>query len=131
MAYDLHREDQEVPRLWGDDGRDLSELRRQGVRQAVTPRPSAKDISEADILAAIDAVKDPPNRNGHTTVSTWKIQEMLSQWPPKVVHARLRSMAKRRVIDCQCDCGCRGDWCRPEESPWSDWALALQRKAAS
>lgn len=89
--------------------------------------PSAKDIPEADILAAIDAAKNPKNVHGHATAATYRIQEALPQWPPKVVLARLRSMARRGVIDCQCTCGCRGDWCRPEESPWGN--AVLKRKA--
>lgn len=82
----------------------------------------AKHIPEAEILAAIDATKrgGPPSigRPIVACASTWDIQAHLNAYPAKVVLARLRSLYRRKVIDAQCDCGCRGDWCRPEESPW-------------
>lgn len=74
----------------------------------------AKDITDADVLAAIDATLQPC----HTT-TTWDVASQLGL-PKKVVLAKLRSMRRRHVIDCQCSCGCRGDWCRPEVSPWKN-----------
>lgn len=73
----------------------------------------AKDIPEVEILAAMDAIS-PKGCS-----SRWDIEARLPAYPPKVVHARLRSMVKRKVIDAQCTCGCRGDYVRNEFSPWS------------
>lgn len=78
----------------------------------------AKGIPEAEVLAAIDAVT--AKSGSGRTAATWLVQEAMSKYPPKVVLARLRSMFRRGVIDCQCSCGCRGDWCRPEGSPWGN-----------
>lgn len=40
---------------------------------------------------------------------TWDIQEALTEYPRKVVLAKLKQLARRGVID-GCACGCRGDW---------------------
>lgn len=76
----------------------------------------AKDIDDAAVFAAIDAIDA---RQSRSTVATWDVAEELSM-PDKVVLAKLRSMHRRGIVDCQCDCGCRGDWCRPEVSPWDN-----------
>lgn len=97
----------------------------------MTKAIQAKDIPEAEILAAIDTVANTTisSYGTYRTAATWKIQEALPAYPPKVVLARLRSMFQRGVIDCQCKCGCRGDWCRPEFSPWGNRQIkALQAK---
>jgi hypothetical protein len=86
----------------------------------------AKDVPETDVFAAIDATKtrviSGPDKRVLATTPTWEIQKQLHRYPPKVVLARLRAMHRRKLIDAQCSCGCRGDWCRPEESPWSQAA---------
>jgi len=63
----------------------------------------AKNVPESRVLALVD---------DNVRVS-WEIQRALSEFPPKVVLAKLRSMVKRGVLD-GCACGCRGDFSRRE-----------------
>ncbi len=67
----------------------------------------AKDISDAQIMDAQAAVRGRYGVDRWAT--TWDIQAHLSQFPPKVVLAKLRSARKRGLLN-GCACGCRGDW---------------------
>lgn len=91
-------------------------------------RPQAKDIEDAAVLSALDGIATATTTRlaaaGWDTAATrW---EMAATWDiasalgvdQKLALSKLRSMYRRKVLDCQCDCGCRGDWCRPENSPW-------------
>jgi hypothetical protein len=72
----------------------------------------AKDITDAEVLAAHAVVKSRWAANWSTT---WDLQAALSPYPPKVVLAKLRSMNRRKVL-LGCGCGCRGDWHLPGSS---------------
>ena len=65
----------------------------------------ASNITDQEILDAMVKTIYPETRWSFT----WDIQEVLKQYPPKVVLAKLKSMKKRKIID-GCECGCRGDW---------------------
>lgn len=66
----------------------------------------ASDISDDEFLAAMDAVTLP-----HGVAILWTIQDHMPEYPPKVVHAKAKSLLRRKVID-GCGCGCRGDFQR-------------------
>lgn len=67
----------------------------------------AKDISD-DVM--LDALAKTRGMHGVSRWSTlWDVQQALSQYPPRVVLAKLRSMTRRKIID-GCCCGCRGDF---------------------
>ncbi len=71
----------------------------------------AKDITDARMFAALAEVR---GKHGVPTWSSlWDVQDVLSDIPPKVVLAKLRSMVKRKVLN-GCCCGCRGDFELPE-----------------
>ena len=82
-------------------------------------RPQAKDISDAVCLAARDAVARKKQEEGDgfwrsrpiddVWTCTWDIEVELKDFPPKVVAAKLATMARRGILD-GCSCGCRGDW---------------------
>ena len=65
----------------------------------------ASDISDEQLTAALVRVTNPATK----WASLWAVQDTLSEFPPKVVQAKLRSAIKRKVID-GCACGCRGDF---------------------
>jgi hypothetical protein len=67
----------------------------------------AKDISYAEVLAAYERVRANPVNYGY--VSTWNLEAELSQYPYKVVRARLKALNRRGLL-LGCACGCRGDW---------------------
>jgi hypothetical protein len=69
--------------------------------------PQAKDIPDEAIYQAIREVK--AERSGYMT-SRWDIEKKLSQYPPKVVMAKLRTLVKKRKTIDGCTCGCRGDF---------------------
>jgi hypothetical protein len=70
----------------------------------------AKDISKQEILDTI-------RKLGYLTATThncrwvmiWDIHKELSQYPKKVVTAKLRNMVNKGLIH-GCCCGCRGDF---------------------
>ena len=75
-------------------------------------RPTAKDITDAQVIEAVRAMS---GRNGVPAwATTWDIVEHLSAYPPKVVLCKLRSAVKRGVIDGHaCSTSppyCRGDF---------------------
>ena len=92
-------------------------------------RPKASDISDAEMLDAIRAV-----RGRHRVAqwaTRWDVEEHLSHWPSKVVQAKARSMIRRKLID-GCGCGCRGDYeiLDPWDRfivQWSEIALRMAR----
>lgn len=95
-------------------------------------RPQAKDIPDADVLAALDpepnprwmthwprpAGTDPAEAiNGRAQPWPWSIctaVPSLAAFPEKVMRSKLASMMRRGLID-GCDCGCRGDWMLTEK----------------
>lgn len=67
----------------------------------------AKSISDEQVLLAIQAAKS--DYSEYSSATLWRIREILNEFPPKVVLAKLRALTKRKVID-GCCCGCRGDF---------------------
>lgn len=65
----------------------------------------AKDISDADVMRAIDSTGGPSMRS--------ELEKRLARFPAKVLNAKLRSMLRRGLIT-GCACGCRGDFERRE-----------------
>lgn len=66
----------------------------------------AKDITDEVMLAVLD-------EKWQSTGEVWK---HFPFYPEKVVHAKLKQLLKRKLID-GCPCGCRGDWHIPEVKP--------------
>ncbi len=62
----------------------------------------AADISDVEVLRLIA----PAQGIG---ISRWDLQEMLPQYPWKVVLAKLYALRRREFIT-GCACGCRGDF---------------------
>jgi len=84
-------------------------------------KAKAADITQDALLAAVSAV----SRSGGAvlggegewrTATLWDVQEALSQFPPKVVLAKLRSAVKRGLLK-GCTCGCRGEFEIVNQSP--------------
>lgn len=81
-------------------------------------RPQAKDIADADALAAVvDCMDhpaipktdtDPGCEGRHGPASRWAVADRLG-FPREVVLAKLRSLVKRKLVT-GCTCGCRGDF---------------------
>lgn len=67
----------------------------------------AKDLSDERLLAAVRAVRGIHGAPKWSAL--WDVQKQLSDVPPKVVLAKLRSAIKRKLLD-GCGCGCRGDF---------------------
>lgn len=67
-------------------------------------RAQAKDISDTRVLDSLRATVNPWG-----TSLLEDVQNALSDFPPKVVRAKLSSLIRRKVID-GCTCGCRGDF---------------------
>jgi hypothetical protein len=74
----------------------------------------AKNITDQAIFKAIEA-KRYEWAKAFPMAAWWDIADCLSQFPPKVVRAKLASMVKRKVLK-GCPCGCRGDF-TPYENP--------------
>lgn len=75
-------------------------------------RPKASDLTDAEILAAYSLVlascrREVPGISELTFDSAWR--EHFSNYPPKVVRAKLASMIRRGLMN-GCACGCRGDY---------------------
>lgn len=66
----------------------------------------AKDIPDAMMLRAVEV--DRSERNG-LPACLYTMQDRMTAFPRKVISAKLRSLAKRGLID-GCPCGCRGDY---------------------
>lgn len=76
----------------------------------------AKDIADAEILAAIRAARDETIG----WAATWDVLEQLGSYPPKVVLAKLSSCVRRGVIgghvcSMRLNALCRGDFEIPGE----------------
>lgn len=73
----------------------------------------AKDIPENGILTLVAST--------HTNIGTslWDVQAAMSDFPAKVVQAKLRSLVKRGILQ-GCACGCRGDFRTTEQETWMD-----------
>lgn len=67
----------------------------------------AKDITDE---VALEAVRATQGMHGvpHWS-SLWDVQEKLSEFPPKVVTAKLRALIRKGKLN-GCTCGCRGDF---------------------
>lgn len=76
-------------------------------------KPKASDILDSQILDAITTCRYDWHLQRHPNdppmACLWDIQAAMSEFPPKVVLAKLRSMVKRQILS-GCDCGCRGDF---------------------
>lgn len=71
-------------------------------------RPQAKDIPDAAIIAA---VQDVQRTRRLLWASRWDVAERFPDMPPKVVSAKLNSMARRGVLaGCESHHDCRGDF---------------------
>ena len=101
----------------------MSEGHRTAVGDDTIPTPlpggskgdamtAAKDITDAEILAAITSARA---ERGSTWATRWDLEERLPQYPPKVILAKCRSMLRRRLIE-GCACGCSGQWEIVEET---------------
>lgn len=71
----------------------------------------------------------------HGYLSLYEIQDRLPDYPPKVVHARLRALVKSKKLSAQCTCGCKGPYCE-KRSPgirWDalDWYLRNSKDRSS
>jgi hypothetical protein len=76
-------------------------------------RLQAKDIPDQVVIDAVVSQYgvhggNGPN-NGLASSSLWDVQRVLSDYPPKVVLAKLASLIERGMLD-GCACGCRGDF---------------------
>lgn len=81
----------------------------------------AKHIADGLMLQVVYslAVKEGPNpthpdwQDGQNWVMSWdvedNIQRLVPGAPVKVIHAKLKGLLRRRVLE-GCPCGCRGDW---------------------
>ncbi len=65
----------------------------------------AADISDAIMIAKIQ--ENAKTRGA--TACLWELQDMLPEYPPKVVQAKCKALVRRKVIS-GCACGCRGDF---------------------
>lgn len=78
--------------------------------------PKASDISDFAMYAALMQTNRSPHKDtlfagtgvkgGWSTI--WDIEQLLPEFPPKVIRAKLMSMDKRKITH-GCYCGCRGD----------------------
>lgn len=66
----------------------------------------ASDLPDRAMLAVVAALTQ---EHEHATVTIWKVCEIFFNVPPKVVHAKLRRLIRRGLVD-GCYCGCRGDF---------------------
>jgi len=67
----------------------------------------AKHITDERCLRAVRAAR---GRHGVADWSSlWDIQEEMTEYPAKVVQAKLASLLKRKILT-GCACGCRGDF---------------------
>jgi hypothetical protein len=70
----------------------------------------AADITDAELLEAVRVVR---GKYGVPRWSTlWDVEDVLSQYPTKVVQAKLKSAVRRGLLT-GCACGCRGDFEEP------------------
>lgn len=64
------------------------------------------DIPDQTIFTTIATIRTQRNMS---SASLWDIQAALFQFPPKLVHAKLSIMVRRKRLH-GCSCGCRGDF---------------------
>lgn len=85
-----------------------------GPRGRLKSRPQARDIADDAVLDAINKAitASPWNRDTpeiYRSASRWDLERYLPHVPGKLILAKLRSMHRRKLIDANCLCGCRGD----------------------
>lgn len=75
------------------------------------PFLQAKDISDAEMVAALDATAGKHNASSNVCDQSclWYVEAHLPQYPAKVVLAKLRRLIERGIVE-GCGCGCRGDF---------------------
>lgn len=69
----------------------------------------AKDINDAEILAAVELDMKVRGTEGFGAAWSTLCERSFPHVPPKVVRAKLRSLTKRGLLQ-GCNCGCRGDF---------------------
>lgn len=68
-------------------------------------RYKASDITDEEMLRAVWRLSG----FGAMWVMDWDVADTFSEFPAKVVHAKLTRLANRKLLG-GCACGCRGDW---------------------
>jgi hypothetical protein len=69
-------------------------------------RLQAKHLPERMLIEAVRDLNEPWRPIG---VDRWTLEERFSDYPPKVVMAKLKSLTRRGLL-AGCTCGCRGDF---------------------
>ncbi len=70
-------------------------------------RVQAKDISDERCIEAVRAAKGMGGARDWSMLCD--VNNVLSEFPPKVVQAKLAALIKKKKIT-GCACGCRGDF---------------------
>lgn len=77
----------------------------------------AKDIPDVAILEIVarkTSTRMPDSSHDYPFATMFDVEPHFSDWPWKVVHAKVRALIRRGLLD-GCDCGCRGDWSLTEK----------------